>query len=136
MSMRDQAHPTNLSWQRSTGAQHTSSSPDSLHNNVSIPPDRQILEVKPCRLPGNPAKRAEERGEGVQPEDPVRKAHALKRDDASIKNEGVDLPQGRDVRVRGISDVSYRDYFYLTRKNAASIFSQLITTTPTMGSPG
>lgn len=72
----------------------------------------------------------------MQPEDPVRKADALKRDDASIKNEGVDLPQGRDVRVRGISDVSYRGYFYLTRKNVASIFSQLITTTPTMGSPG
>lgn len=33
----------------------------------------------------------------MQPEDPARKADALKKDDASIKTEGENLPQGRDV---------------------------------------
>lgn len=65
----------------------------------------------------------------MQLEDLVRKAGALKRDDASSKNGGMNLPQGRDVppppKVGGVSDVSYRDYSYITRKNIASRFSQL-----------
>lgn len=68
----------------------------------------------------------------MQLEDLVRKAGALKRDDASSKNGGMNLPQGRDILGGGgVSDVSYRDYSYITRKNIASRFSQLTTATPT-----
>lgn len=60
----------------------------------------------------------------MQLEDPVRQADALKIADASVKNKVMKLPQGPDV-----SDVSYKDYSYLTRKNVESIFSQLMAAT-------
>lgn len=42
----------------------------------------------------------------MQLEDLVRKAGALKRDDASSKNGGMNLPQGRDILGGGVSRMS------------------------------